>query len=118
VAVVLTLYVLAMAAVLARLAARKPPLPIGPLTSRFAAIGAASVGVVGGVVGLVIGIEANPRTAWFAVLEVGIPAAILGGLFGLCTGALLSLGRRLDRGTNRSTLQVEPPPVIPEGEST
>jgi hypothetical protein len=100
VAFVLILFVLAMGAVLVRLAARKPPLPIGQVTSRCTAMGSAFGGVVGGVVGLVVGIEANPGTAWFAVFELGIPAAILGGLFGLCAGALLSLGRRLDHRSN------------------
>jgi len=26
----------------------------------------------------VVGLDANPSTAWFAVFEVGIPAALLG----------------------------------------
>jgi hypothetical protein len=117
--VLLLLFVLlAMVTVLARLAARKPPLPIGPLTSRCAATGAASAGVVGGVVGLVVGLNVNPRTAWFAVFEVGIPAAIVGGLFGLFAGALLSVGRWLDHRAERSTLRVESTPAVPEDGST
>jgi hypothetical protein len=35
--------------------------------------GAISAGIVGAVVGLVGGMVAHPATAWFAVLEVGVP---------------------------------------------
>jgi hypothetical protein len=59
-----------------------------PLILRCAAIGAVSAAVVGGVVGLVVGLLVNPATAWFAVFELGIPAAILGGLLGLASGAI------------------------------
>ena len=46
-------------------------------------IGAVLLGGIGGAVGLVLGLLAHPPTAWFAVLEVGVPAAALGSLFGL-----------------------------------
>jgi ABC-type uncharacterized transport system permease subunit len=59
-----------------------------PLIVRWAAIGAVSAAVVGAVVGLVVGLSVHPATAWFAVYEVGIPAAILGGLLGLASGAI------------------------------
>jgi hypothetical protein len=59
-----------------------------PLILRWAAIGAVSAAVVGGVVGLVVGLRVHPATAWFAVFELGIPASILGGLFGLASGAI------------------------------
>jgi len=64
------------------------PLRAGPLLSRWAAIGAVSAGLPGGVVGLVVGLLVHPPTAWFAIFEVGIPASILGGLVGLAIGAI------------------------------
>jgi len=39
-------------------------------------------------VGLVVGLRVYPPTAWFAVFELGLPASILGGLFGLASGAV------------------------------
>jgi hypothetical protein len=63
------------------------------LLVRFAAYGAAGFGVVGGVVGLVIGLSAYPPTAWFAVLEIGLPCAVIGGAIGAMSGAL-ALGIR------------------------
>jgi hypothetical protein len=51
-------------------------------------------GVLGGICGLVLGLSAYPPTAWFAVFEVGVPAAILGGVGGLFFGGLLWLARR------------------------
>lgn len=59
---------------------------------------AACMGALGGLVGLVIGLISYPPTAWFAVLEIGIPAAIVGALVGALLGslalALRSSGRR------------------------
>jgi hypothetical protein len=49
-------------------------------------IGAVVLGVLGGVVGLVIGWATNPSTAWFAVLEVGVPAGAVGWVLGLLVG--------------------------------
>jgi hypothetical protein len=59
-----------------------------PPIQRCAAIGAVCAAVVGGVAGLIVGLFAHPATAWFAVFELGIPAAILGGLLGLAGGAI------------------------------
>jgi hypothetical protein len=55
---------------------------------RWPEIGAGMSGLVGGIVGLVVGIVAHWQTAWFAVFELGIPCAVLGGLVGLMTGAI------------------------------
>ena len=49
--------------------------------------GAIASGALGGVVGLIVGLFANPGTAWFAVFELGVPAAILGGVVGFLAGA-------------------------------
>jgi hypothetical protein len=62
--------------------------------SRWARSGVIAFGLIGGVAGLVLGLAANPATAWFAVFELGIPSALLGGLLGLASGALASAVRR------------------------
>jgi len=49
-------------------------------------IGAVVLAIAGGIVGLVLGVTAYPPTAWFAVIEVGLPATIVGGLLGLAAG--------------------------------
>ena len=61
-------------------------------------MGAMVAGLVGGVVGLVLGLFAYPPTAWFAVIEVGFPAAVLGGLAGLVIGAIASVAQRRAQG--------------------
>ncbi len=52
-------------------------------------VGSVSLGAVGGVVGLVLGWQAHPPTAWFAVLEVGVPAGVAGGVLGLFVGVVV-----------------------------
>ena len=66
------------------------PLEGLPLPLRGAVLGAVVAGLLGGVVGLVLGLLAHPPTAWFAVIEVRLPAAILGGLVGFVVGAIAS----------------------------
>ena len=51
-------------------------------------------GSLGAAVGLIIGLLANPATAWFAIFELGLPAAVIGGLLGLLIGLLTLLLRR------------------------
>lgn len=63
------------------------------LVTRFAVIGAAATGAVGALVGLVLGLLAYPPTAWFAVLEVGAPAAIAGGMVGAFVGLVTVIVR-------------------------
>ncbi|QIM21162.1 hypothetical protein G7075_08505 [Phycicoccus sp. HDW14] len=68
-----------------------------PAPLRWSVLGLLLGGVVGGVVGLVLGLLASWRTAWFAVIEVGLPSALLGAVLGLLGGSLVVLGRRLRR---------------------
>ena len=46
--------------------------------------------------GLVLGLRAYPPTAWFAVLEVGVPAGLVGALIGAAVGLLAGTARRAD----------------------
>lgn len=66
-----------------------------PPLARFVVVGAVCLFVVGGVVGLIVGLFANPPTAWFAVIEVGIPGAIVGAIVGLLVGAVAITIRKL-----------------------
>jgi hypothetical protein len=68
-----------------------------PLPMRWAIVGAVSAGVVGAVAGLIVGLFAYPPTAWFAVLELGIPAGIAGGVVGFLAALVVSVGRRVIR---------------------
>jgi hypothetical protein len=56
------------------------------LVGRGAAIGTAVGAGGGGVLGLILGLNAYPPTAWFAVFEIGIPGAIVGSLLGVTAG--------------------------------
>jgi hypothetical protein len=71
-----------------------------PVLTRSVVAGAACVGVLGCVAGLVLGLLVHPPTAWFAVFELGIPAAIAGGIVGLMSGSVVLAVRRL-RDTDR-----------------
>ena len=66
-----------------------------PALARFVVVGTASLCVVGGIVGLIVGLFAYPPTAWFAVFEVGIPGAIVGAIVGLLVGAVAITIRKL-----------------------
>jgi ABC-type uncharacterized transport system permease subunit len=65
-----------------------------PVPTRFAVIGALVLGTAGGIAGLILGLLAYPPTAWFAVAELGVPAALLGGLAGFVVGFLVQAVRR------------------------
>ena len=65
-----------------------------PVPVRFAVVAALALGLLGSLAGLVLGLLSHPPTAWFAVLEVGVPAALLGALAGLAVGSATWLLRR------------------------
>lgn len=65
-----------------------------PVPVRHAVVGAAVLGVLGGIVGLVLGLRANPPTAWAATFEVGLPGALLGAVLGLAIGSAAQVSRR------------------------
>lgn len=68
-----------------------------PLIPRWAIVGAASACVSGGIVGLIVGLLAYAPTAWFAVLELGVPAGALGGIAGLVGALIVTAGRGIKR---------------------
>ncbi|MBO9520107.1 MAG: hypothetical protein J7518_01105 [Nocardioidaceae bacterium] len=45
-------------------------------------------GILGGIAGLVVGLNVYAPTAWFAVFELGVPAALLGAIIGLVAGLI------------------------------
>jgi hypothetical protein len=59
--------------------------------------GSVAAGAIGGVVGLVLGLRANAPTAPFAVIEVGVPAAIVGGVVAIAGFGFAAAGRWLTR---------------------
>jgi hypothetical protein len=65
-----------------------------PVAARYAVGGAVVLGGPGAVVGLVLGLHTYAPTAWAAVVEVGLPAALLGTVLGLVVGALAGLPGR------------------------
>ena len=62
---------------------------------RFLLRGLAIGVVVGAVTGLVLGLIAYPPTVWFAILELGIPGAVVGAACGGFAG-LVVMARRTD----------------------
>lgn len=60
-----------------------------PILPGAMVLGAVIAGVCGAIAGGVIGIAAYPPTAWFAVIELGLPAAFVGAVLGLLIGLLL-----------------------------
>jgi len=62
-----------------------------PLVARHAVVGALALGATGAVVGLVLGLRVNPATAWAAVVEVGLPAAVVGAVLGALVATVVHL---------------------------
>jgi hypothetical protein len=74
-----------------------------PLPARWAIAGAACTGVTGAIVGLIVGLRAYAPTAAFAEIELGLPAALAGGVTGLAAGAIAAAVRRIRRDDARSS---------------
>jgi hypothetical protein len=68
-----------------------------PLLSRTMIIGATFAGVAGAIAGLVLGLRAYAPTAPFAVVELGLPATLVGALAGLAVGSVLLARGRIAR---------------------
>ncbi len=49
-------------------------------------LGAGVTGLLGGMAGFIVGLLVYAPTAWAAAFELGIPAAVIGGLSGACWG--------------------------------
>jgi hypothetical protein len=71
-----------------------------PVLARFFVVGTVCTGAAGCVAGLAIGLLVYPPTAWFGIFELGIPAAIVGGIVGLLSGSVVLAARGL-RDRNR-----------------
>ena len=80
-----------------------------PLVLRWSMRGGLVCGAVGAGAGLLLGLAAHPPTAWFAVLEVGIPAFVLGTLLGAAAGMATLAVRRLARTRPHPPLDPDPP---------
>ena len=50
-------------------------------------------GLAGGITGLVVGLGANPGTAWFAVIELGLPSFVSGCFLGFFGGLIWQWAR-------------------------
>lgn len=68
-----------------------------PLLLRAIIVGVVTAGGAGSIVGLLVGLAANPATAAFAVVELGLPAATIGAVVGLLVGLSILLARRIRR---------------------
>jgi len=53
--------------------------------------------MIGAIVGLIVGLIVYAPTAPFAVVELGLLAAIVGGVVGLIAGVIVIAGRRIKR---------------------
>jgi hypothetical protein len=72
-----------------------------PRATRWGIVGAGSVGTLGAIVGLVVGLHAYAPTAPFAVIELGLPATLAGGFVGLIAGLIVTAGCRVTQGFRR-----------------
>jgi hypothetical protein len=68
-----------------------------PILARWGCTGAMSAGVTGLIVGLVVGLFVYAPTAPFAAVELGIPAALMGGVVGVAAGIVVKMGRSIRR---------------------
>jgi ABC-type glucose/galactose transport system permease subunit len=60
-----------------------------PVVARCAVAGALLAGIVGSVTGVVVGLVVYAPTAWFALVELGLPSTMAGAILGLITGSVI-----------------------------
>ncbi len=70
------------------------------LVARLGVIGAGLGAGAGGAVGLIVGLLVYAPTAWFAVFELGVPAAVVCGIGGMVTGVVIKTGQRRGLSSN------------------
>lgn len=68
-----------------------------PVPVRYGVLGALCAGVLGCLAGLIVGLAVYPPTAWAAIFELGVPAAVVGAILGSAVGAF-ALTRSSRRG--------------------
>ena len=78
-----------------------------PQVARWGTVGAASAGVVGAIIGLIVGLHIYAPTAPFAAAELGLPAAIVGGVLGLVSGMFVAASRRVLQNDPRAAADTE-----------
>ena len=74
------------------------PVDAHSLLGRAAGIGMAVCGVIGAIAGLIVGLMVHPPTAVFAMVELGIPATVVGGILGFLVGLGVWTVRRIRAG--------------------
>jgi hypothetical protein len=65
-----------------------------PLPRSCALVGMILAGGAGAITGLVVGLHVYAATAWFAVFELGVPAAVAGAAVGFLLGCAVSVANR------------------------
>lgn len=63
------------------------------LVQNWAAKGAICAGAIGAVAGFVYAWTVNESTAWFGIIEAGVPAFVLGGMLGAASGVVATMRR-------------------------
>ena len=64
---------------------------------RWTLAGVCIAGSLGGIIGLLIGLHVYAPTAPVAMIELGLPAAVLGGIVGMAADLTVMVGRRTRR---------------------
>jgi len=65
-----------------------------PRPAAWALVGAGSAALIGAIAGLIIGLFVYAPTAWFAAIELGLPAAVVGAVVGALVGTIGALTGR------------------------